>query len=89
MVDQAGHPMVTHSIQLAHCQDIGQGTVVCIDIKGLSIKVFMEFHDYGPLQGEKLQFVGRIMRFDFCHGPTDVGDDSIHTIIMSLVEDSP
>ena len=33
VIGQAGHPSVTHSIQLGHCQDIGQGIIVCIDIK--------------------------------------------------------
>ena len=33
VVGQAAHPSVTCSIQLAHCQDIGQGITVCIYIK--------------------------------------------------------
>ena len=49
----------------------------------------MEFLDHNPFEGEKLQFVGVVMRFSLCQTPTSVGDDSIHTIIMSLIEDSP
>ena len=29
------------------------------------------------------------MRFSLCQAPTDIGNDSIHTIVMNLVEDSP
>ena len=49
----------------------------------------MEFLDHSPFEGEKLKFVGRVMRFSLCQAPTGIGDDSIHTIIMGLVEDSP
>ena len=80
---------MTCSIKLGHCQDIGQGIVACIDIKGQSIKVFMEFLYHSPLEGKQLQFMGRVVRFCLCQAPTGVGDDNIHTIIMNLVEDIP
>ena len=54
VIGQAGHPLVTHSIHLGHCQDIGKGIIVYIDINGWSIKVFVEFLDYSPFGGEKL-----------------------------------
>ena len=59
LIDQAGHLPVTHSIQLGHCQDISQGIIVCVSIKGQSVKVFVEFLDHSPLVGEKHQYVGR------------------------------
>ena len=49
----------------------------------------MEFLDHSPLEGEELQFVGRVMRFSLCQTPAGIGDDSTCTIIMSLIEDSP
>ena len=49
----------------------------------------MEFLDHSPLEGEKLQFVGGVVRFSLCQTPIGIGNDGISTIIMSLVEDSP
>ena len=49
----------------------------------------MKFLYYSPLGGEKFHFMGRVVRFDLGQIPTGIGDASIHTIIMSLVEDSP
>ena len=89
VIGQAGHPLGTSSINLGHCQDIDQRIVVCIDIIGQSIKVFVEFLTHSPFEGEKFQFVGRVMRFSLCQAPTSIGKDSIHTIIISVVEDSP
>ena len=86
VICQTGNPSVTHSIQLGCCQGIGQGIIVCVDIKGQSIKVFMGFLDHGPFEGDKLQFAGRVVRFGLCQAPND---DSISTIITSLIEDSP
>ena len=80
---------MTHSIQLGCCQDIGEGIIVCVDIKGQSIKVFVEFLDKSPLEGEKLQFAGRVVGFNLCQTPTGMGNDGISIIIMTLVEDSP
>ena len=48
----------------------------------------MEFLDCSPLEGETLQFVGRIVRFSLCQTPTGIGDDGISTTVRSLVEDS-
>ena len=49
----------------------------------------MEFLNHSLFEGEKLQPVGRLMRFSLCQAPAGIGDQSVHTIIMSLVEDSP
>ena len=49
----------------------------------------MEFLHYSPFEGQKFQVVGKVVRFGFCQTPTDIGNNSIHTIIMSLVEHSP
>ena len=49
----------------------------------------MGFLDHCSFEGEKLQFVGRVMRIHLCQTPTGIGDDSICSIMMSLVEDSP
>ena len=49
----------------------------------------MEFLNHGPLEGEKLQFVGRVIGFSLCQTPTGIGNDGISTIIMSLIEDIP
>ena len=89
VIGQAGYPMVTCSVQLGHCQDVGQGIVVHLDMKGWSIEVLMKFLDCSPFEGEKFQFMCRVVRFGLCQTPTGVGNDSISTIIMSLVEDSP
>ena len=80
---------MTCNTQFGHCQDVGQGIIVRVDNKVQSIKVFMEFPDHSSLEGEKLQFVGRVMGFGLCQAPTGIGNDSIWTIIMSLIEDSP
>ena len=48
-----------------------------------------EFLDHSPLEGEKLQFVGGVVGFSLCQTPTNVVDDGISAIIMSLTEDSP
>ena len=52
----------------------------------------MEFlHDHGPFEGEKLQFMGRVDEIQ----PLSqlllawVATTAVHTIITSLVEDSP
>ena len=42
VICQTSHPPVTHSIQLGHHQDIGQGIIVCVNIKGQSVKTFMD-----------------------------------------------
>ena len=89
VVGQADHPSVTYSIQLGHGYDIGQGIVVCIDIKSQSIEVFMEFLDHSQFEGDKFQLVSREMTFSLHQAPNGVGDDSIITIIMHLVEDTP
>ena len=78
VIGQAGHPLMAQSIQLGCCQDIGQGIVVCIDIKGPSVTVFVKFLDHGPFEGKKLQFMGRVMRFSLCQAPTGVGNDHYH-----------
>ena len=49
----------------------------------------MEFLNHSPFKGMKLNFVGRVMTFSLCQTPAGIGNDSIHTTIMSLVEDSP
>ena len=63
VIGQAGYPAMTCSIQLGHGQDIPQGIVVSVDIKGWPIEVFLKFFDYSPFEGEKFQFVGRVLRF--------------------------
>ena len=77
------------SVQLGCHQDIGQGIIVCVDAKGQSVKVFMELFDHNPPESEKLQCVGRVVRFGLCQTPTGIGDDGIHTIVMNVIEDSP
>ena len=49
----------------------------------------MKFLSYSPLEGKKFQFMARVVGFSLCQTPTGIGDDSIYTIIMSLVEYSP
>ena len=49
----------------------------------------MEFLDHSPLEGEKLQLMGRVVRFSLCQAPTGIGNDCISTIVMSLTEDNP
>ena len=49
----------------------------------------MEFLNHGPLEGEKFQVMGRIMGFGLFQTLTGIGNDSICTINMSLVEDRP
>ena len=49
----------------------------------------MEFLYHGPLKGKKLQFMGKVVGLSLCQTPTDIGNDSIGPIIISLVEDSP
>ena len=49
----------------------------------------MKFLDYRPFEGKKFQHVGRVVRFILCQTPTGVGDDSISTSFMSLVEHNP
>ena len=66
-----------------------QGIFVCVDIKGQHKEVLVKFLNYSPFEGEKFQFMGRVVRFGPCQIPTGVGDDDMCTIIMSLVEHSP
>ena len=80
---------MTCSIQLDNDQDIGQGIVVGVHIKGQLIEVFVKFLDYSQFEGEKLQFMGRVVRFSLSQTPNGIGNDGIYTIIMSLVEHSP
>ena len=49
----------------------------------------MELLNHGPLGERKLQFMGRVVRLSLCQAPAGIGSDSIHTINMSLIEDSP
>ena len=51
VIGQAGHPSVTHCVQLGCCQDIDQGVIVCIDTKGQPIKIFMEFLNHSSFEG--------------------------------------
>ena len=48
----------------------------------------MEFPNYSPFEGEKFQLVDRVVKFGLCQTPTGIGNDSIHTIITSLVQHS-
>ena len=80
---------MTCSIQSVHCQDIGQEIIVCIYTKSQCVEVFMEFLHHSPFEGEQFQLVGRVVRFGLSQTTAGVGNDSICTIIMSLVEDSP
>ena len=49
----------------------------------------MKFLNCSPLEGKKLQFVGGVMGLSLCQTPTGIDNDSIGSIIMRLVEDSP
>ena len=51
---------------LSCCQDVGQGIIICLDINGQFVKVFVEFLDHSPLEVKKLQFMGRVMRVSLC-----------------------
>ena len=48
----------------------------------------MEFLDHSTLEGEILQFVGGVVRFNLCQTPTGRGDDGISTVVTNLVKDS-
>ena len=48
----------------------------------------MKLFNYCPLEGQKFQLVGVVMRFGLCQAPTSIGYDCIHTVLMGLVEDS-
>ena len=49
----------------------------------------MIFLNHRPLKGEKLQLMGRVVSFSLCQAPTGIGNDSIGTIITSLIEYKP
>ena len=49
----------------------------------------MEFLNYGPLNSEKLQFMGEVLGVCLWQTPTGIDDDGIGSVITSLVEDSP
>ena len=49
----------------------------------------MEFLNHSSFEGEKFQLMGRVMGFSLCQTPTDIGYDSIHPIVTSLIEESP
>ena len=52
------------------------------------IKITHEISPSQPLKGKKFQLVGRVMRLGLCQAPAGIGDDTICTIITSLVEHS-
>ena len=49
----------------------------------------MEFLNHGPLKGEKLQFMARVVGFSHCQAPTGIDNDGISSVIMTMVEDWP
>ena len=62
--------------------------VISVDVKGWSWR-YSWFLDHDTLKGRKLQLMARVVGFSLCEVPTGAGYDSISTIIMSLIEDSP
>ena len=62
---------MTGCIQLGCCKHVGQGIVVCVCIKG-PLQVLMEFFDYFPLEGEKLQLLCRVVGLSLAQAPTDI-----------------
>ena len=88
VIDKAGDPSMTCSIQLCHHKHVHQEIIICVYTEGQPINILMEFPNHRPLKGEKFQFTGGLVVLSLCQAPTAVGDDSISSIIMSLVEDS-
>ena len=60
IVSQASDPSVCHHIQFGSSQNICQGIVIHIDIKCVSIQIFMELISYGPFQTKKFQFMNGV-----------------------------
>ena len=49
----------------------------------------MKLLNHTPLKSKILQFVGWVMVLSLGQVPANIGDDTISSVIMGLVEDSP
>ena len=88
VVGQAGNPAMTGCIQLGCWKHVGHGIIVSAYVKGQPIQVFIEFFNYHPLEGEKLQLMCWVMGLGLGQAPTGIGYYSLYAILVGLVEHS-
>ena len=78
---------MTGCIQLGHHKDIDQRIIICVHIECQPVQVFVEFFNYHPLEGEKLQLVCRLMGLSLGQAPTSISYYCVCAIFVGLVDD--